>query len=34
VGFRVIRPLVEPTAEERAAKWDKFEPQFDRKRGR
>ena len=26
VGFRVVRPLVEPSAEERAAKWDKSEP--------
>ena len=34
VGFRIVRPLVEPTAEERAAKWDKMEPKIDRKRGR
>jgi formylglycine-generating enzyme required for sulfatase activity len=34
VGFRIIRPLVEPTAEEKAAKWDKMEPILDRKRGR
>jgi formylglycine-generating enzyme required for sulfatase activity len=26
VGFRVVRPLVEPSAEERAQKWDKTEP--------
>ncbi len=26
VGFRVVRPLVEPSAEEKAAKWDKSEP--------
>src|SRR5690349_15068212 len=26
VGFRVVRPLVEPTAAEEAAKWDKSEP--------
>ncbi|QDU30737.1 Serine/threonine-protein kinase pkn1 [Anatilimnocola aggregata] len=31
VGFRVVRPLTEPTAAERAAKWDKSEPpQIDR----
>jgi formylglycine-generating enzyme required for sulfatase activity len=34
VGFRIIRPLVEPSEEERAAKWDKLEPKIDRKRGR
>jgi formylglycine-generating enzyme required for sulfatase activity len=34
VGFRIIRPLVEPSAEELAAKWDKMEPKLDRKRGR
>ncbi|MEZ6066397.1 MAG: formylglycine-generating enzyme family protein [Planctomycetaceae bacterium] len=27
VGFRVVRPLRRPTAEERAAKWDKTEPE-------
>lgn len=33
VGFRVVRPLVEPTAAEEAAKWDKSEPpQVDRKK--
>lgn len=26
VGFRVVRPLREPTAEERAEKWDKSDP--------
>ena len=32
VGFRIVRPLVEPSAEERAAKWDKSEPpQIDEK---
>ena len=31
VGFRIIRPLVEPSAAERAAKWDKSEPFEDRK---
>lgn len=34
VGFRIIRPLVEPTADEKAAKWDKMEPKLDRHRGR
>ncbi len=34
VGFRIIRPLVEPSAGELAAKWDKMEPKLDRKRGR
>jgi formylglycine-generating enzyme required for sulfatase activity len=34
VGFRLVRPLVEPSAEERAAKWDKYEPVQDRKKGR
>jgi formylglycine-generating enzyme required for sulfatase activity len=27
VGFRVVRPLVEPSADEKAAKWDKAEPE-------
>ncbi len=27
VGFRVVRPLVEPSAEEKANKWDKTEPE-------
>ena len=32
VGFRIVRPLIEPSAEERAAKWDKSEPpQIDTK---
>ncbi|TWU60087.1 Serine/threonine-protein kinase pkn1 [Rubripirellula tenax] len=26
VGFRVVRPFIEPTADERALKWDKCEP--------
>ena len=26
VGFRIVRPLVEPSAEEQAAKWDKSAP--------
>lgn len=26
VGFRVVRPLVEPSAEEKASKWDKSDP--------
>ena len=26
VGFRIVRPLTEPTPEEEAAKWDKSEP--------
>ncbi len=26
VGFRVVRPLMEPSAEEKAKKWDKTEP--------
>ncbi len=26
VGFRVVRPLVEPSAQEKASKWDKTEP--------
>ncbi len=34
VGFRIVRPLVEPSAAERAAKWDQMEPKLDRKRGR
>jgi formylglycine-generating enzyme required for sulfatase activity len=32
VGFRIVRPLVEPSDEEKAAKWDKSEPpQIDKK---
>ena len=27
VGFRVVRPLVEPSAQEKASKWDKTEPE-------
>lgn len=34
VGFRIVRPLVEPTAAELQAKWDKSEPVEDRKGGR
>jgi formylglycine-generating enzyme required for sulfatase activity len=34
VGFRIVRPLTEPSAEERKAKWDNFEPRPDRKQGR
>jgi formylglycine-generating enzyme required for sulfatase activity len=31
VGFRIVRPLVEPSAEEKTAKWDRSEPFQDRK---
>lgn len=34
VGFRVVRPLTEPEAAEKEAKWDKLEPPIDRKQGR
>jgi formylglycine-generating enzyme required for sulfatase activity len=34
VGFRVVRPLVEPSEEEKAARWDKTAPFQDRKSGR
>lgn len=34
VGFRVVRPLETPSAEERKAKWDRHEPVEDRKAGR
>ena len=34
VGFRIIRPLVEPSEEEQKEKWDKSAPFEDRKRGR
>ena len=34
VGFRVIRPLVEPSEKEKADKWDKMSPFIDRKKGR
>ncbi len=30
VGFRIVRPLVQPTDEEKAAKWDKSEPVQER----
>ena len=33
VGFRIVRPLTEPLADEEAAKWDKSEPpQIDKKK--
>ena len=32
VGFRVVRPLVEPSEDEKQAKWDKSEPFEDRKK--
>jgi len=32
VGFRIVRPLVEPSEEEKKAKWDKSEPFEDRKK--
>ncbi len=32
VGFRIVRPLVEPSDKEKAAKWDKSEPVEDRKK--
>jgi formylglycine-generating enzyme required for sulfatase activity len=34
VGFRIVRPLQEPTAAERKEKWDRHEPFQDRKAGR
>ncbi len=34
VGFRIIRPLRQPSAEELKEKWDKSEPVQDRKAGR
>jgi formylglycine-generating enzyme required for sulfatase activity len=34
VGFRVVRPIEPPTAEERKEKWDRHEPFEDRQRGR
>jgi formylglycine-generating enzyme required for sulfatase activity len=34
VGFRVVRPLDPPSAEERKEKWDRQEPFEDRKAGR
>ena len=34
VGFRIARPLVEPSATEKAEKWDKSLPVFDRKSDR
>lgn len=34
VGFRIVRPVVEPTEEEKKEKWDKMLPEIDRKMGR
>ncbi len=34
VGFRIVRPLTEPSAKEKASKWDKSLPVQDRKKGR
>jgi formylglycine-generating enzyme required for sulfatase activity len=34
VGFRIVRPLAEPSDKEKASKWDKSEPVQDRKKGR
>ena len=34
VGFRVVRPLVEPTEQQKAEKWDNMLPEIDRKQGR
>lgn len=34
VGFRIVRPLNEPTAAEKKDKWEKAEPVWDRKKGR
>ena len=34
VGFRIVRPLHEPSAEEKENKWDKSEPFQNRKQGR
>ena len=34
VGFRVVRPLREPSEEEKENKWDKSLPVQDRKMGR
>jgi len=34
VGFRIVRPLLEPSEEDKANKWDKSEPFQDRKGGR
>ncbi len=34
VGFRIVRPLVEPTAQAEEDKWDKMLPLMDRKQGR
>ena len=34
VGFRIVRPLNEPTEQEKQEKWDKSLPEVDRKQGR
>ncbi|MFO7905850.1 MAG: formylglycine-generating enzyme family protein [Pirellulaceae bacterium] len=34
VGFRIVRPLVEPSEQEKLEKWDKQLPEIDRKQGR
>ena len=35
LGFRIVRPLHEPSEEEKAAKWDKSEPpQIDKDKGK
>ncbi len=34
VGFRIVRPLVEPTPQDEKVKWDKEEPFIDREQGR
>jgi hypothetical protein len=34
VGFRIVRPLVEPSEEEKVEKWEKNLPEYDRKAGR
>ncbi len=34
VGFRIIRPLIEPTEAEKKEKWDNTLPLIDRKKGR
>jgi formylglycine-generating enzyme required for sulfatase activity len=34
VGFRIVRPLVDPSQEEKTEKWEKNLPEYDRKRGR
>ena len=34
VGFRIIRPLEEPTEQDKKDNWDKMSPFIDRKQGR